>query len=482
MELPAIAPFLRFNDPRRHGVQKVTVVAPFSETIRKAQPPSRLPTFFGGLGGLRVRLIAGTGAGIFGQAVTAGIQLLSLPLFLHFWDTARYGKWVMLSAVPAYFAMSDGGLIPVAANKINMLHAGGDTKGANAVFQSALGLVLAAIALLGSLAGITLAFIGDEVLDAESRIALWLMIVNTLLSLFGGLFDAGFRAFGNYAQGVMYANGIRILEFLGFCIGLALGGTFITVALGALAGRFSASVALGLYCRRRFPSLRWGLLAASRRELVALLRPAAAYLAFPLGNSLSIQAITLIVGALFGSAAVAIFNTYRTLSRLALQMTATFSHALWTEFSRLYGAGDATTLRRVYRRGAFAGGAINIAFSVAMLILAPTLLQWWTHGKIGFDAPLFLLFAIVTLVGGLSHVPRVLLMSTNCHSRLGVLYLGLSVIGAVAAFLASKTLGQSGAVLAMIGVEAGILYFAISLTRRMLDEMPQGTKRVTVER
>jgi O-antigen/teichoic acid export membrane protein len=229
---------------------------------------------------------------------------------------------------------------------------------------------------------------------------------------------------------------------------------------------------LGQYCRKAFPELRWGLTHASRQELRSLLQPAVAFMAFPLGNALSIQAITLIVGAMFGTVVVAIFNTYRTLSRLVLQIVATLGHALWIEFSRLYGAGNRAVLQNLYRRGLMIGGAISVLASVSMIPMAPVLLQWWTHGKIAFDAPVFVAFALVTLVGGLSTIPRTLLLSTNCHSRLGVFYLGLAAAGVLGTYLAGKMFGPTGAVLASAVLEAAMLYLTVTLASRMLAEMP----------
>jgi O-antigen/teichoic acid export membrane protein len=424
------------------------------------------------LEGLRARVLASMGALLVGQGVTAAIQLLSLPLFLHFWDTARYGKWVMLTAVPAYFSMSDAGMLPVAANRITMLRAASDDAQANAVFQSALALVIVAIGLVGGGSALVLGLIDATVLDTDSRLALWLLITATLLGLFGGLYDAGFRAYGSYAHGVLYANAIRGLEFCGMGMALVIGGSFTAAALGLLGTRALGSLALGLYCRKAFPELRWGLAHASRAELRGLLQPALTFMAFPLGNALSIQAITLVVGALFGTVVVATFNTYRTLSRLVLQMVSTLGNALWTEFSRLYGAGEREHLQRVYHRSLVLGGVISLAASLAMIPMAPLLLQWWTHGKIGFDAPVFLLFALVTLTGGLSTVPRVLLLSTNRHSRLGVFFLGLSALGVAATFLLGKAIGPSGAVLASAGLEAAVLGLTVVLAHTALAQMP----------
>jgi len=433
--------------------------------------PGRLASVRFDAAGLRARVLASMGALLVGQGVTAGIQLLSLPLFLHFWDAAQYGKWIMLTAVPAYFSMSDAGMLPVAANRISMLRAGSDPTAANVVFQSALALVLTAIVVIGGGSALFLALLDSSVLDSDSRIALWLLIVATLLSLFGGLYEAGFRAFGSFAQSVLYSNAARALEFCTMGLGLAIGGTFTDAALGLLAGRAVGSLVIGAHCRNAFPDLRWSLEHASLAELRNLLRPALTFMAFPLGNALSIQAITLVVGSLFGTVLVATFNTYRTLSRLVLQLVSTLGNALWAEFSRLYGAGNQPTLLNVYRRGLVLGGVISLTCSLAMVPLAPLLLKWWTHGKIGFDAQVFVLFALVTLIGGLSTVPRVLLLSTNTHSRLGIFYLGLSSASVLVTYATGKVLGPSGAVLASAALEAAMLFLTVSLAKRMLSDM-----------
>jgi hypothetical protein len=57
------------------------------------------------------RISLGLGANLFGQVVTVAIQLLSLPVFLHFWSLSRYGEWLMLSAIPAYLSAVDVGIL-----------------------------------------------------------------------------------------------------------------------------------------------------------------------------------------------------------------------------------------------------------------------------------------------------------------------------------------------------------------------------------
>jgi len=153
---------------------------------------------------------------------------------------------------------------------------------------------------------------------------------------------------------------------------------------------------------------------------------------------------------------------------VVIQLTSTLSLALWADFSRLFGSGDCSTLKRVYRKGFLLGAAISLGLSMAMIFAAPSVLAWWTHGKIRFDMSLFLAFAAATFIGGLWHVPRVLLLSTNCHDRLGWIYLALSAFAVATAWIAARTIGTIGVVITMVVLEATMLAVSSSLVRRVI--------------
>ena len=58
-------------------------------------------------GSVTHRLMRGFGANALGPVVTAIIQLGSVPIFLHAWGAAKYGDWLLLSAIPSYLSLSD---------------------------------------------------------------------------------------------------------------------------------------------------------------------------------------------------------------------------------------------------------------------------------------------------------------------------------------------------------------------------------------
>ena len=377
------------------------------------------------------RIISGLGANAFGQAITIAIQLVSLPLFLLFWDTSTYGSWLILSAVPAYLSMADLGMVSAAGNKMTMALGRSDAAEANRIFQSAqlfmmivcgsLALLVTPIALFGPL---------PWSVSFDERGALAALFLSVILALFGGLAEAVFRATGRYATGTMLGNLTRLGEWGGYLLGLFLFRNFAGVAICGFLARAGGTCLGMLLAQRGEHSLQWGMRQASKTEIMKMAGPAISFMAFPLANALSLQGITLLTGALLGAATVAVFNTCRTIARVAMQLNTMLSHALWPEFARLYGEGGARAVETLFRRSAALGVLQSAGLSLLLYFVSPWLLQVWTHGLIGFDRGLMMLLLTYAAVCGAWHVPCVLLMATNQHvglARWSLAQGGLSV-------------------------------------------------------
>ena len=419
---------------------------------------------------MRRRVIAGMGANSFGMAITIGIQLVSLPLFLYYWDTATYGSWLILSAIPAYLSMADAGMVTAAGNKMAMAMGRGDTHEANRVFQSAqlfMAVVCSAIALLALPLALFAPLPGIN--NADMRTALAALSLSTLLALVGGLSETVFKATHRYATGTMLGNFTRLAEWLGMMLGLALFGTFTAVALGGLVCRVAWLAYGSRLAQQGGHPLRWGIAAADRKELRGMVAPAASFMAFPLANALSFQGVTLLVATQFGPSSVALFNTYRTLSRVAVQATAIFSHALWPEFSRLYGQGDVPRLQKTYRRAYWLGLVQAMLLSAALYLLAPWLLALWTHGAIAFQPSLMLWMLVYAAIGGSWHVSRVLLMGTNQHTPLAGWSIATGMLTIALCWSLGATYEINGVALGMLISELTIALLCIRMAARLFS-------------
>lgn len=418
------------------------------------------------------RLLSGVGANGYAQLVTAGIQLLSLPVFLGRWDLATYGAWLVISAVPSYLSLADVGMVTAAGNRMTMLHET-DRAGAGRAFQSALAFLLAATALAGTAMLAALALMPARLLPSEdARWALAALGGSVLVGLLGGLPEAVYKATHRYALGISLSTSTRLLEWAGGIAGLWWHGSFAAVALGGLLPRVLCTLAMMVHAARTTPEFRWGFDEASRDEVRRTMGPAVSFMAFPLAHALGLQGMTLVVAATLGPAAAAVFNAYRTLARVTVQATAMFGNALWPEFSRLFGRQDRERLARLFRRGWRIGLALSAAAGAAVYALGPLLLSAWGQGKIAFDASLMLWSMACAAAAGAWHVPRVLLMSTNEHGRLAAQFLAVSALGLPLAWAGTRAAGLDGAAIAMLAAEAVMLCACLASTRRLLGPRP----------
>lgn len=412
------------------------------------------------------RVIASTGSNAYAQAVTIGIQLVSLPLYLSRWDVATYGHWIALSALPSYLAMADVGMVTAAGNRMTMLIGEGSLRLANQVFQSALAFVLAVCgaAMLLVLAAAA-AWPGDA---TSTRLAVVLLSAAVVAALVGGLPEAIYKATHRYALGAALANTTRLLEWLGGLIGLWWFGDFVAVALGALAARVVCTLLMIVHSARSTPVFRWGLSDASRAEIGRCTRPAISFMAFPAANALNFQGMTLVVATVLGPTATVVFNSYRTIARVTVQATATFSLALWPEFSRLFGQGNLDALARLYHRSRWMGWALAAGASVIVFFAAPAMLSIWSKGQIAFSAPLMLMAMAYAATAGGWHVVRVLLLSTNEHSGLAWPFLVASALCVPLAWAMARWSGLIGVMATMLGLELAMLLLCSRLSKRML--------------
>lgn len=421
---------------------------------------------------LKRRIIAGMGANAYGQGISIVTQLATLPLFLSHWDLSRYGVWLMLTSIPSYFSVADGGIVSAARNEMTIALGRGDENLANRVFQSALIFLLAMTVLV--LFCLVLVLFGtsllDGVLELETKQVLLMLVSGIFLSFINGLSEATFSSVGKYGMGTAIGHSIRLAEWAGGVVGLLAVGSFAGVACGMLLLR-TLGVAVSILLGQKYSGLFiWGFRHARVAQFRATIKPALYFLIFPLSGALSIQGFTLLVGSTLGAASVTVFTTYRTLARLIVQATSIFSHSVGPELSRLFGAVQFEQYANLFRRSQLISVAMVILTSIVVALLGAWILQSWTHGHIQYSRALMWPMLLYATVVGIAHVPRILLMSINLHRHIAVASILVYSTSLTAAYLMGGVLHLTGIILVMAAGEFGLvlitIYYAESEMRR----------------
>lgn len=435
---------------------------------------------------LKSKLLRNLGANAYGQAIAILIQLVSIPLYLHYWGVELYGEWLILSAIPAYLALSDIGFASVAANDMTMRVANGDRRGALAVYQSIwlfvsgvsvlVGCALAlGIYIIPVAAQFSITHIGEQ----QTRQLLMMLALYVLVGLQSGVFNAAFRAAGQYAYGTTLGNTVRLAEWALSMAALLLGGGVLTIAGITLATRLLGLLLMWFILQKQVPWLTLGTQAASMQQVRALLKPAVAFMAFPLGLALSLQGMVIIIGMTLGSASVVIFSAYRTLTRLLVQVITMLNQAIWPEISAAYGAKQMDLVRQLHRKGSSITFWIALSAVALLGLVGPWFVDIWTHYAFMQNKLVFALLLLTTFLNVLWQTSWVVLMATNQHQKITVVFIVSAACSLLLAFLVLPVFGISGAGLILVLAELPMFYMAINSALQLLhDQWPGYLKSV----
>jgi O-antigen/teichoic acid export membrane protein len=435
---------------------------------------------------LKTKLLRNLGANAYGQAITILVQLVSVPLFLHYWGVALYGEWLILSAIPAYLALSDIGFASVAANDMAMRVAKGDRQGALEVYQSIWLFISVVSVLVGCVLGLVIyatpvnaTFSISNISQVQTQQVLIILMVYVLGGLQGGVLNAAFRAAGRYAYGTAVANTVRLAEWAVSVVGLLLGGGVLAIAMLTLVTRLIGMLLLWAMLRKQEPWLYLGSQAATVQQVRNLLKPAVAFMVFPLGLALSLQGMVLIIGMTLGSSAVVVFSAYRTLTRLLVQVITMLSQSVWPEISAAYGAKQMDLVRQLHRKGT------NITFWIALFAVAMlgSAGEWfigmWTGHAFEQNHLLFALLLATTFINVLWQNSWVVLMATNQHQKITIAFIVSAVCGLLLGYITMPVLGVSGAGLVLLVAELPMLYLAVNSALQLLQDQWSGYLKST---
>jgi O-antigen/teichoic acid export membrane protein len=434
------------------------------------------------------RLLRGFSANVFGQIVVVGIQVAAVPVLLHSWGPLLYGEWLILSAIPAYFAMADLGFSQSAGNEMAARVARGQYRDAVEVFQSVGLLVLIAggtvfVVLSGLLLSLpdTLWSGFVAIGAAEARIVFWLLAAEVLFKLIEGPNHAGFRANGEYALHTLFYYITLLLQYA-CALTLAMKGCGpVVAAAGFLAVRVVSTTLVTALLTKRHSWLRWGLTNGSVSRLKGLLSPALANVSVPLAQALNVQGFVLIVGAVLGPMAVVTFSTLRTLSRFVLQLVMAVNHSAEPELASAYGSDNSNLLRRLFRGALRVGFWLALSGSVLLLWMGPYLLEIWTRGQVQFDAKLFYWLVASAFASVLWYGALTLLKAANRHLRASVLYVcAAGCAGGLAAALLAYTRDLSFAGLSLLFMDGVMAVFVLKEAARLFGSNAMSELRATI--
>jgi len=405
------------------------------------------------------------------------IQFIQVPVFLHFWSVPLYGEWLILNSIPTYLSFSNSGFGTVAGNDMTMLVAGGDRDSALKTFQSCWWLIVAICTALTALLSGALYFLPaarmlkiDHISETDTKWIIFYLAVSVLLAQLEQLLQSAYRSIGRYPYGAFVKSAMALAAFSCTLLSVALGKGARTTALVYAAASIAGTIFLAILVKHDIPWIEFGWRHARVAEVRRLVRPAVAFMAFPVGQSLNMSGPQLALNYAVGPLAVVVFTTARTVSRGALQMVQMVNSTFEPEMTLAFGAKKIDLTRSLHRRACQLALIVAVVGVAGVMTVGPYFLHHWTGGHVPPSRGLLSILLLVVVVYALWSTSATLMTATNQHQKLAVVYLAATLVTCVMCFFLAMWKGLYGAAGALLISELAMNFYVLPASLRIAHD------------
>lgn len=424
---------------------------------------------------LKKNLIGNGIANLLQKFVRITEQLLLVPFFISSWGAAYYGEWLTLTIIPSVLAFSDLGFGSAVANSFVLKYASGDKKAAADIFKTGLIIISKTITLgiIISALLLTIAYyfgwLEKSLIKPNEAIqALIMMITARLIAFYSQIFEANFRAARKVAQGINLLTVNSILNIAcGAIVLLAHGGVVLFASsqliIAILFNVFywwKASAVLGL------GSEEVGVYNKSyAKEIIS---KGFGYLMSPMWQTLLFQGTTFVVRITLGPAAVAVFNTVRTLSRSVNQLYSTINASVFPEIQFEIGAGRMDKARNLLFHSIRVSFVLALAGVLFLSIFGLYLYNIWTNKALNPPAIMWYLFLGGILLNAVWWTSVVVFRAMNKPYRFATTGLIAAGIAIICSYFFCKQWGLIGAAMGSLVFEIIMMIYILPLSCKMI--------------
>lgn len=391
-------------------------------------------------------------ANLFGIGVNLLNQIVLVPFYIIYWGNDLYSDWIVISALTAFFGMSDIGLNSVIQNRFSIKYAQNEIQECNSLLTNNFFVVciIGAICLLLGIGYVSIFDISQNIglttlSRLEGSIIFLMLLCQVFIQMFSGIENAIYRAKHKANIAVYYDQIAKLLivliTFICLLLGVSLAVMSILICVPNLLLLFVKHINARKLYNFSFSVklLDWSLL----REVI---RPSVMFLSFPLANAIILQGFTLVINKYFNADSVVLYNTTRTMCNFIKSFLNTIFFSVWPEFSIAYGKNDKRKMNDLVRKAVKSSIRIALLICVGLLLLGPFIYKIWTQDHVAFNYALMISFVVELVCNVLWNIKSVALVSTNNHIQLGLFFVGGAILSLIAAIPIAGTLHSMPAI------------------------------------
>lgn len=412
-----------------------------------------------------------------GKLSTVVFRLVQVPLLLTYLGVDEYGRWLILASLPSWLTLANIGFGSVAANEMVLNVASGNRAKAREVLSTAI-VLTSLIVIVGSV----LIFLVAPLVPWETLLntsparhaelvyaVIWLSL-SVLVSFYGETFTGRFRS-GRKAHISMYLASVHPwVDLAVMLIVLQFTKHFEYLSFGLLCSNTVYILTTMMLSKATSPDLAFSYSLSSKSNFKQFFRKGIAFQAFPLGNALLFQGNLLIIQALLGPTAVALFGTARTLVRSINQLMEMINQVIWPELSLLFGANKLPAAARLHRLGVGMSLIVSALLTLLIGLFGQEVYAWWTGQKIELSQELLMLFLLPIPFNALWYTSSVVHAACNQHEGLAKRYLLASVFSVICCILLTHVWGVNGAAVSTLFADLLLINYVLSRSLELTED------------
>jgi len=372
--------------------------------------------------GLVRRLTVGMSGQAFLRLVLAAYTVLLVPLLIRYWGVEGYGQWIALTALASYLGLSNFGLVTSSANEMIIASGANDGDRARRAFQASVNLAIYVVLPLIVVLVFTLSKVplsrelrlsqikSNAVVEiiACSGAVLWFQTLKGLM--LAALYAAGSYGFAYYIQGL-----VKVGELLGVAVVVAaFHGSQASAAVVIAIAALIELLIIAVYARRAAHWARMDLRVVEWSWISTQGRPAIGFMIMNFATQgLMAQGARVVLEALMGGAAVAVYAIYGTAMRFVDQLLLMLVFPLEVEIANYAGKADLNRIERLIIIGTHISWLLYLMVCGGLLLFGPLVFRIWTEGHVQFSYSLMGLYMIMSAANLEGRVSLHALISTN---------------------------------------------------------------------
>ncbi|KAA8484655.1 O-antigen/teichoic acid export membrane protein [Arcticibacter tournemirensis] len=418
------------------------------------------------------------------KIVSVIVGILLVPLLIDYVDKERYGVWLTLSSIFAWFSFFDIGIGNGMRNKLTRALSESNRELAREYVSTTyaiISVIFCVIILLFQVINpyinwqyiLNANIINQDELYSLTSVVLSLFLLRFIFQLTGVIYIADQRpsvnnaltTFGSVLSFIIVALLYKFtIKSDLLTLGIILVGAPLVVLIAATIYAFS-----GKY---KFLKPNWQFISLRRaRSLLNLglkffILQVAAILLFSSGN--------IIISHLFEPSEVVIYNTALTYYQLPIITYGIVIAPIWSAVTDAYIKQDFVWLRSTLKRL----NQLSILFSIAiviMILLGPYVFRLWVGDRIELPLPLSLSMACFAMISVcLSPYTSFINGIGKIKLSIYIVFLTLVFFIPIAYFFAKWLNNSAGIILATCALNAVSLYFQPMQVKKIINERAEG--------